>query len=56
MTVKELIEKLQKLPPDAFISFRDYNDCYNGEVCWDITQEEYEEGYTDQPYIYLTRV
>lgn len=56
MTVEELIEKLQKLPPDRIISFCDYNDYYHAEVCWDLTPEEYEMGYTDNPYIYLTKI
>lgn len=56
MTVKELIEKLQKLPPDIIISFCDDDDYYYGEVCWDLTQEEYEIGYSDQPYIFLTKM
>lgn len=57
MTVNELIKKLQKLPPDSIISFCDYNNYYQAEVCWDITQEEYKMGvYTDNPYIFLTKI
>jgi hypothetical protein len=54
-TVKDLIEKLQKLPSDACISFCDYDGDFEAEIRWDITQEEYKDGYEDQPYIYLTR-
>lgn len=54
-TVKDLIEELQKLPQDIGISFCDYDGVFEPEVVWDITKEEYEEGYTDEPYIYLTR-
>jgi len=53
--VKDLIKGLQKLPPDAYISFRDYDGDFNAEICWDITKEEYEDGYEDEPYIYLIR-
>ena len=55
MKVKELIEKLQELPQDEEIDFMDFDYSFNAEVCWDITKEEYEKGYTDSPYIYLTR-
>lgn len=54
-TVKDLIEELQKLPSDAYISFCDYDGDFDAEICWDITQDEYKQGYDDQPYIYLTR-
>ena len=54
-TVKDLIEELQKLPSDAYISFCDYDGDFEAEIRLDITQEEYEDGYEDQPYIYLTR-
>ena len=53
--VKDLIEELQKLPPDAYISFCDYDGDFDAKICWDITQDEYEQGYDDQPYIYLSR-
>ena len=55
MKVKELIEELSKLPQEEEIEFHSYDDYYDAEVMWDITKEEYEEGYTDTPYIYLTR-
>lgn len=29
MTVKELIEELQKLPPDKTITFQDYDNYYD---------------------------
>ena len=54
MKVKELIKELEKLPPDIEITFEDYNHRYSAEVRWDITMEEYEEGYSDEPYIWLT--
>ena len=54
-TVKDLIEELQKLPQNIGISFCDYDGDFDAEVKWDITKEEYEEGYEDEPYIYLTR-
>ena len=54
MKVKELIKELKKLPPDIEITFEDYNHCYSAEICWDITMEEYEDGYCDEPYIWLT--
>lgn len=49
--VKDLIEELQKLPSDAYISFCDCDGDFQAETRWDTTQE----GYEDQPYIYLTR-
>lgn len=55
MKVKELIKELEKLPPDIEITFEDYNHRYSVEICWDITMEEYEEGYSDEPYIWLTK-
>lgn len=55
MKVKELIKELEKLPPDIEITFEDYNHSYSAEVRWDITMEEYEEGYSDEPYIWLTQ-
>ena len=55
MKVKELIKELKKLPPDIEITFEDYNHRYSAEICWDITMEEYEEGYSDEPYIWLTK-
>ena len=55
MKVKELIKELEKLPPDIEITFEDYGHRYSAEVRWDITMEEYEEGYSDEPYIWLTQ-
>jgi hypothetical protein len=55
MKVKELIKELEKLPPDIEITFEDYDHSYSAEVRWDITREEYEEGYSDEPYIWLTQ-
>lgn len=46
MTVSELIEQLNKLPPDRDINFQSYDEVYNAEVKW--------RGGTDEPYIYLT--
>lgn len=54
MKVKTLINKLKKLPPECEIEFMDYNNSYKAEVKWDITMEEYNEGYEDTPYIWLT--
>lgn len=55
MTVKELIIELEKLPPNIEITIDDFSYRYSAEVCWDITMEEYEEGYGDKPYIWLTK-
>lgn len=55
MTVKDLIQELSKLPQEEEIYFCSYDSYYDAEVKWDITDEEYEEGYTDAPYIYLTK-
>ena len=55
MKVKELIKELEKLPPDIEITFEDYDHTYLAEIRWDITMEEYEEGYGDEPYIWLTK-
>ena len=55
MTVKELITELEKLPPDIKITFEDYYHRYSAEICWDITMKEYEEGYSDEPYFWLTK-
>ena len=55
MKVKELIKELEKLPPDIEITFEDYGHRYSAEIRWDITMEEYEEGYGDEPYIWLTQ-
>lgn len=55
MKVKDLIQELSKLPQDEEIGFCSYDNNYDAEVKWDITKEEYEEGYTNTPYIYLTR-
>lgn len=55
MKVKDLIQELSKLPQEEEIYFCSYDNNYDAEVKWDITKEEYEEGYTDAPYIYLTR-
>lgn len=55
MKVKELIKELEKLPPDIEITFEDYDRSYSAEVRWDITMEEYVEGYSDEPYIWLTQ-
>lgn len=54
MKVKELIKKLQELPEEININFCSYEKSFDAEVVWDITKEEYEEGYEDEPYIYLT--
>ena len=56
MKVKKLIQELSKLPQEEEIEFRSYDKFYDAEVKWDITKEEYEEGYTDAPYIYLTEI
>lgn len=56
MKVKNLIQELSKLPQEAEIDFCSYDNHYDAEVKWDITEEEYEEGYTDTPYIYLTKI
>lgn len=55
MTVKELITELEKLPPNIEITVDDYNYRYSAEVRWDITMDEYKEGYSDEPYIWLTK-
>lgn len=55
MKVKDLIQKLSKLPQDEEIYFCSYDNYYDAEVNWDITKEEYEKGYKDSPYIYLTK-
>ena len=55
MTVKELIEELENLPQDIDINFESYDSSFTAVVCWDITMEEYEEGYSDEPYIWLTQ-
>ena len=55
MTVKDVIQELSKLPQEEEIDFCSYDNYYNAEVKWDITKEEYEEGCTDTPYIYLTK-
>lgn len=56
MLVRELIEKLKELPQDCDISFCSYTGEYDAEVRWDITKEEREAGYTDEPYIHLTKI
>lgn len=56
MKIKDLIQELSKLPQDEEIDFCSYDNHYDAEVKWDITKEEYEEGYTDTPYIYLTEI
>lgn len=53
MKVKDLIGQLRKLPQDEQIYFCSYDKTYSAEVKWDITQEEYEEGCSDEPYIYI---
>lgn len=53
MKVKELIKELEKLPTNIEIIFDGYDCHYSEEVCWDITMEEYEDGYCDEPYIWL---
>lgn len=55
MTVGKLIKELEKLPKELEIYICDYNYRYNAEVCWDIDEEDYKEGATDEPYIYLTK-
>ena len=56
MKVKDLIHELSKLPQEEEIDFCSYDNHYDAEVKWDITKEEYEKGYTDAPYIYLTKI
>lgn len=56
MRVKDLIAELQKLPPDDYITFQDYDNHFEAKVCWDITMEERKQGYEDEPYIYLTKI
>ena len=55
MKVKNLIQQLSELPQELEIDFCSYDSHYDAEVKWDITKEEYEEGYTDVPYIYLMK-
>ncbi len=55
MNVKDLIQELSKLPQDEEINFCSYDNYYDAKVKWEITKEEYEEGYTDEPYIFLTK-
>lgn len=58
MTIGELIHELQKFPPELYITINDYDYCYDIEpqdICWDITMEEYKDGYADTPYIYLEK-
>ena len=56
MKVKELIEELQKLPPECDIIFESYYESFDAKVCWDITMDKYAEGYKDEPYIFLTQI
>lgn len=56
MKVKDLVQELNKLPQEEEIDFCSYDNRYDAEVKWDITKEEYEEGYEDKPYIYLTKI
>jgi hypothetical protein len=56
MRVKDLIAELQKLPPDDYITFQDYDNHFEAKVCWDITMEERKNSYEDEPYIYLTKI
>lgn len=56
MKIKDLIQELSKLPQDEEIDFCSCDNHYDAEVKWDITKEEYEEGCTDTPYIYLTEI
>ena len=56
MTVGEFIRELSKLPKELNITVCDYDNTYEltpDNICWDITPEQYEEGYTDEPYIWL---
>ena len=58
MTVGEFIKELSKLPKELNIIVSDYDNQYEltpDSIRWDITLEEYKEGYTDQPYIWLTK-
>lgn len=54
MTVQQLIDELSKLPPDINICFESYTEFFDAEVRWDITMEDHNKGYIDEPYIYLT--
>jgi len=47
MTVKELVEELNKLPQDKEISFQSYDEVFNAEV-------KHTEGQFGEVYIYLT--
>lgn len=56
MTVGEFIKELSKLPKELNITVSDYDNVYEltpDSIRWDITPEEYKEGYTDEPYIWL---
>lgn len=58
MTVREFIKELSKLPKELNITVSDYDNVYElkpDSICWDITFEEYEEGCTDEPYIWLIK-
>ncbi len=58
VTVGEFIKELSKLPKELNIIVSDYDNQYEltpDSIRWDITLEEYKEGYTDQPYIWLTK-
>jgi len=53
-TVGQFIDELNKLPEELPISFQSYYESFSAKVCWDITLEDYKEGCTDEPYVYLT--
>ena len=58
MTVGELINELSKLPKELNITVSDYDNVYEltpDSIRWGITPEEYKEGYTDEPYIWLMK-